>query len=64
MRYHSEEEDRLFKIYEPYLKVDSQGVFFLPDDAPQEAKEAQKKVQEIIDKRIRENDLDGFKFEK
>ena len=28
--------------------MDSQGVFFLPDDAPQEAKEAQKKVQEII----------------
>ena len=54
MRYHSEEEDRLFKMYEPYLKVDSQGVFFLPDDAPQEAKEAQKKVQEILFERKKE----------
>ena len=48
MRYHSEEEDRLFKIYEPYLKVDSNREYYLPDTAPQEAKEAYEKVQQMI----------------
>ena len=47
MRYHSEEEDRLFKIYEPYLKVDSKVFFYLPDTAPEEAKDAQKKVKKF-----------------
>ena len=64
MRYHSEEQDRLYKIYKPYLKNDDRGYSYLPDDTPQEAKDAYEKVQEMIDKRIRENDLDGFKFEK
>ena len=64
MRYHSEEQHRLYKIYEPYLKEDSNGFSYVPDTAPQEAKDAYEKVQEMIKKRKRENDLDGFKFEK
>ena len=56
MRYHSEEEDRLFKIYEPYLKVDSKGFFYLPDTAPEEAKDAQKKVKKILfDREMKES---------
>ena len=54
MRYHSEEEDRLFKIYEPYLKVDSKGFFYLPDTAPEEAKDAYEKVQQMIFDRKKE----------
>ena len=64
MRYHSEEEDRLYKIYKPYLEYDDRGCSYLPDTAPQEAKDAKQKVKEMIKKRKRENDLDGFKFEK
>ena len=54
MRYHSEEQHRLFKIYEPYLKEDFDRHFYLPDDAPQEAKDAYEKVQEMIFERKKE----------
>ncbi len=54
MRYHSEEQDRLYKIYKPYLKEDSNGFCYVPDTAPQEAKDAYEKVQEIIFEREKE----------
>ena len=54
MRYVSEEERELKNICDKYLEIDSKGVFFLPDTAPQEAKDAYKKVQEIIFERKKE----------
>lgn len=48
MRYQSDEQDRLYKIYKPYLKEDSNRECYLPDTAPQEAKEAYEKVQQMI----------------
>ena len=54
MRYVSEEQRELRKLYVPYLKVDSNRHYYLPDDAPQEAKDAYKKVQEIIFEREKE----------
>ena len=48
MRYVSEEQRELRKFYVPYLKVDSNRHYYLPDDAPQEAKDAYEKVQKII----------------
>ena len=56
MRYQSDEQDRLFKIYEPFLKVDSNREYYLPDTAPQEAKEAYEKVQKMIfDREMKES---------
>ena len=54
MRYHSEEQDRLYKIYEPYFKYDDRGYSYLPDDTPQEAKDAYEKVQKMIFEREKE----------
>ena len=54
MRYESDEEKKLLEIFRPYLKYDNRGCSYLPDDAPQEAKEAKKKAQEIIFERKKE----------
>ena len=54
MRYVSEEQKELRKLYVPYLKEDSNRHFYLPDDAPQEAKDAYEKVQEMIFERKKE----------
>ena len=56
MRYHSEEENRLLEIYRPYLEYDARGFSYLPDTAPQEAKEAYEKVQKMIfDREMKES---------
>ena len=54
MRYVSEEQKELRKLYVPYLKEDSNRHFYLPDDAPQEAKDAYEKVQKMIFEREKE----------
>ena len=54
MRYVSEEQRELRKLYVPYLKVDSNREYYLPDTAPQEAKEAYEKVQKMIFDRQKE----------
>ena len=54
MRYQSDEQDRLYKIYKPYLEHDARGFAYLPDTAPQEAKEAYEKVQQMIFDRKKE----------
>ena len=48
MRYVSEEHKNLRKIYDKYLKKDSKVFFYLPDTAPQEAKESYEKVKKMI----------------
>ena len=63
MRYQSDEQDRLYKVYKPYLKENSNRECYLPDTAPQEAKEAYEKVKKMIRERHLKNDLDGFIFE-
>lgn len=58
MRYVSEEQKNLRKIYDKYLKKDSKGFFYLPDTAPQEAKEAYEKVKKMIfDRKKKESGL-------
>ena len=54
MRYQSDEEKKLLEIYRPYLEYDDRGCSYLPDTAPQEAKDAKQKVQEIICERKKE----------
>ena len=54
MRYVSEEERKLKNICDKYLEKDSKGEYYLPDDAPQEAKDAYEKVQEMIFERKKE----------
>ena len=54
MRYQSDEEKKLLEIYRPYLEHDAKGFSYLPDDAPQEAKDAYEKVQEMIFERKKE----------
>lgn len=56
MRYVSEEERELKNICDKYLEKDSKGKYYLPDDVPQEAKEAYEKVQQmILDREMKES---------
>jgi hypothetical protein len=52
----SEESEKLAKIYRPYLKINEKG-HYIPDDAPEEAKEAYKKACDLSRKELVDDEI-------